>query len=167
MIELNGTKTTGIFRISISNELKDKMIERLRSNDYQLEFNDPHVPAVLFKHFLRSLKEPLVPFYEQAIVLSDVENSVEDNFEHSFNKIKMLWELCKVSFFFILTLFLFFIIYLYFYLFFYCFYYFYYFYLFLFFFIFIFFYFYLFLFFLHFYFFQLIQKILISMKIVK
>lgn len=64
-----GTKAEGIFRISAKKEEVDNLMEQVEQGEYSLSSDSPHLPASLFKQWLRMLADPLVPheLYHEAI----------------------------------------------------------------------------------------------------
>jgi len=71
--KLDGLKTEGIFRISAAKEDLNHLAQALEkgfiTGKYKFSSTSPHVPACMLKRWLRSLKEPLVPFslYQEAL----------------------------------------------------------------------------------------------------
>ncbi|KAH9027308.1 hypothetical protein EDB85DRAFT_2148575 [Lactarius pseudohatsudake] len=62
VLALGGTKSEGIFRIPGDSDAVAALKMRLDRGSYTLEgVDDPHVPASLFKLWLRELVDPLVP----------------------------------------------------------------------------------------------------------
>ena len=62
VLALGGTKSEGIFRVPGDADAVAALKMRLDRGSYTLEgVDDPHVPASLFKLWLRELVDPLVP----------------------------------------------------------------------------------------------------------
>jgi len=61
VIELDGFKTEGIFRISASTSDLQALREELMNNNYSVQSKDPHVPAGMLKEWLRGLNDSLIP----------------------------------------------------------------------------------------------------------
>jgi len=79
--KLNGLKTEGIFRVSAGERDLDAMKHTLDrgfiTGKYKFFTNSPHVPAVMLKRWLRSLKVTLIPagMYREAMSLMDGDTS--------------------------------------------------------------------------------------------
>jgi hypothetical protein len=77
VLALGGTKSEGIFRIPGDSDAVAALKMRLDQGSYTLEgVDDPHVPASLFKLWLRELVDPLIPseMYNDCIAFaSDAE----------------------------------------------------------------------------------------------
>ncbi|KAI0259211.1 hypothetical protein BC834DRAFT_1018360 [Gloeopeniophorella convolvens] len=74
VLALGGTKAEGIFRVPGDAEAVAALKMRLDRGAYTLEgVDDPHVPASLFKLWLRELVDPLVPaeMYNDCIAFAD------------------------------------------------------------------------------------------------
>ncbi|KAH9163943.1 MyTH4 domain-containing protein [Lactarius sanguifluus] len=71
VLALGGTKSEGIFRIPGDSDAVAALKMRLDRGSYTLEgVDDPHVPASLFKLWLRELVDPLVPSGDVQLIAS-------------------------------------------------------------------------------------------------
>jgi Rho GTPase-activating protein 39 len=63
VINLNGLKSEGIFRVPGDTEQVYALRTQLDNGNYEVgpEINDPNTPASLVKLWMRELSEPLVP----------------------------------------------------------------------------------------------------------
>jgi hypothetical protein len=62
ILALGGLKAEGIFRVPGESDIVADLRARIDRGYYTLEgIDDPHVPAALFKLWLRELQEPLIP----------------------------------------------------------------------------------------------------------
>jgi len=78
VIELNGHKTEGIFRIPGDSEHVSNLKIKIETGSYDCDdINDPHIPASLLKLWMRELEEPIVSseLYEDAINCAKNEDS--------------------------------------------------------------------------------------------
>ncbi|RKP39360.1 Rho GTPase activation protein, partial [Dimargaris cristalligena] len=71
ILQLNGPKSEGIFRIPGDVDQVNRLRHRLDTGDYTppAEISDPNIPASLFKLWLRDLHDPLIPgqFYHHCV----------------------------------------------------------------------------------------------------
>ncbi|KAJ1908780.1 hypothetical protein IWQ60_011532 [Tieghemiomyces parasiticus] len=71
ILQLNGPRSEGIFRIPGDIDQVDRLRRRLDGGDYTPcpDLTDPNIPASLFKLWLRDLHDPLIPirFYHQCV----------------------------------------------------------------------------------------------------
>ena len=70
ILALGGMKAEGIFRVPGEGDVVTDLRARIDRGYYNLEgIDDPHVPASLFKLWLRELQEPLIPdeLYDECI----------------------------------------------------------------------------------------------------
>jgi len=56
-----GHSIEGIFRECAQTEEREKLQNQLKKGDYNIQLDDPHIPAGVLKFWLRSLSEPLIP----------------------------------------------------------------------------------------------------------
>merc|ERR1711916_118886 len=75
----NGFETEGIFRLSARATEVDQTKEKFEDGTFDLPGNTAHLPAVLLKDWLRSLKEPVIPmdFYEKCVDTTTPEEAYE------------------------------------------------------------------------------------------
>ena len=74
ILALGGMKAEGIFRVPGEGDVVTDLRARIDRGYYNLEgIDDPHVPASLFKLWLRELQEPLIPdeLYDECISSSE------------------------------------------------------------------------------------------------
>jgi Rho GTPase-activating protein 39 len=74
ILALGGMKAEGIFRVPGEADIVADLRARIDRGYYNLEgIDDPHVPASLFKLWLRELQEPLIPdeLYDECISASE------------------------------------------------------------------------------------------------
>ncbi|KAI9092913.1 hypothetical protein DFS34DRAFT_281217 [Phlyctochytrium arcticum] len=77
IIELNGQKTEGIFRVPGDADAVTELRMRVEKGDYNLSgITDPNVPSSLLKFWLRDLADPLIPseFYDRCIQVGQAES---------------------------------------------------------------------------------------------
>ena len=67
VVATGGLTSEGIFRISIASDDVELYSKNFDRGDYSLPAKDPNYAAVLLKHYLRSLPEPLCPDYETCL----------------------------------------------------------------------------------------------------
>lgn len=69
ILRLNGTKTEGIFRVPGDTDAVFALKLKIERAEYNIQCDDPHVPASLLKLWLRELDEPIITteFYQDCI----------------------------------------------------------------------------------------------------
>jgi len=93
VLELNGHKTEGIFRVPGDTEQVAALRIRIENGQYDWDdIIDPHVPASLLKFWMRELEEPIIPgnLYDEAI-----DSARNDEEEKSRDLIKQLPDINK------------------------------------------------------------------------
>jgi len=82
VIDLEGHKTEGIFRVPGDSALVTTLKIQIENGNYSIaEINDPHIPGSLLKLWMRELLQPIIPtdYYDSAIAAAkseDAEKSV-------------------------------------------------------------------------------------------
>lgn len=77
ILALGGMKAEGIFRVPGENDVVSDLRLRIDRGFYNLDnIEDPHVPASLFKLWLRELQDPLIPdeLYNECISCAEDED---------------------------------------------------------------------------------------------
>ncbi|ETO36167.1 hypothetical protein RFI_00894 [Reticulomyxa filosa] len=71
VLELEGHKTEGIFRISPAAIHLQTLRRELMNNDYSVKTRDVHVPACMLKEWLRGLNDSLIPssYYDACVTM--------------------------------------------------------------------------------------------------
>jgi hypothetical protein len=89
--DLGGFEKEGIFRISSEYADIDKVFDKLRAADFDVELDDPHVAANCLKKWLRELNDSLVPqeFIEQVLEALDIATR---DLKSSEKKMKQIFE---------------------------------------------------------------------------
>src|SRR5690606_7777677 len=81
IIELDGFKTEGIFRVSPSSTDIDSLRKELLNNNYNIQCDSPHIPAGMLKDWFRGLSDSLIPKTHYGFAIKHIKENKSLNNE--------------------------------------------------------------------------------------